>query len=322
MNQPIIEAPVLEARVLEARVLETSVLETSVLETSGLESPVLEAINVEKALGAGAGQVQALKGVSLALAGGQLTLLMGPSGSGKTTLLSILGCMLTPTRGEVHVCGRSITGAGAGALAELRRDHIGFIFQNYHLLPTLTAVENVRLALDVRGERAETAIAKAKDVLATVGLSHKINAFPRELSGGEQQRVAIARAIVGDASAILADEPTGALDSENGHAVMTILARIAKDTSRGVLVVTHDPRAVPFADRIIHMEDGRILSEENTRPREARHDWFGGRLSVQPSREPAMASAGFERTDRHAFRVMVRPDPDRLVSSGTAGGSR
>ncbi len=126
-------------------------------------------------------------------------------------------------------------------------------------------MDNVRLALDVRGVRAAPAIAKAKDVLATVGLSHKENAFPNELSGGEQQRVAIARAIVGDASAILADEPTGALDSENGHGVMTILANIAKDPFRTVLVVTHDPRTVPFANRIVHIEDGRILDEEHAR---------------------------------------------------------
>ena len=126
------------------------------------------------------------------------------------------------------------------------------------------------LALDVRGERSETALAKAKAVLRTVGLAHKENAFPSELSGGEQQRVAIARAIVGDPTAILADEPTGALDSENGLAIMRILADIAQDASRGVLVVTHDPRVMPFADRIIHIEDGRILSDELRRPALAR----------------------------------------------------
>ena len=223
---------------------------------------VIEAIDVVKFLGAGASRVQALKGVSLSLAGGGLTLLMGPSGSGKTTLLSVLGCMLTPTQGTIRVLGRSTTGARSGELAKLRRDHVGFVFQSYHLFPTLSAVDNVRLALDVRGEPADRALARATDVLATVGLAHKAHAFPRELSGGEQQRVAIARAIVGDASAILADEPTGALDSENGHAVMTILAKIAQDPSRGVLVVTHDPRILPFATRVIHMEDGRIRSEE------------------------------------------------------------
>ena len=239
-----------------------------------MTAPVIDATGITKTLGAGASQVRALDGVSLTLSGGELTLLMGPSGSGKTTLLSILGCMLTPTAGEVRILGRSVAGASPGQLAELRRDHIGFIFQNYHLLPTLSALDNVRLALDVRGEPAGTALAKARDALVGVGLSHKVNAFPRQLSGGEQQRVAIARAIVGDASAILADEPTGALDSENGHAIMILLSRIARDTNRGVLVVTHDPRALPFADRIIHMEDGRILSEEYSTTINGKRDWF------------------------------------------------
>jgi putative ABC transport system ATP-binding protein len=226
-----------------------------------MTEPVIEAVDVVKFLGHGAGQVAALRGVSLSLGCGQLTLLMGPSGSGKTTLLSVLGCILTPTQGTVRVRGCSTADARSGDLAKLRRDHIGFIFQSYHLFPTLTAVDNVRLALDVRGVRSGPAIAKAKEVLVTVGLAHKENAFPRELSGGEQQRVAIARAIVGDACVILADEPTGALDSENGYAIMTILSNIAKDPTRGVLVVTHDPRIVPFADRIIQIEDGRILGE-------------------------------------------------------------
>ena len=223
--------------------------------------PLIEAVGITQRLGKGAGQVQALKGVSLALAGGELTLLMGPSGSGKTTLLSILGCMLTPTEGTVRILGRSTAGAGPGVLAKLRRDHIGFIFQSYRLFPTLSALDNVRLALDVRGEPAETAIPKAKDALQAVGLARKQNAYPYELSGGEQQRVAIARATVGNPPVILADEPTGALDGENGHIVMDILAQIAKYQSRGVLVVTHDPRIVSFADRIVQIEDGRILSE-------------------------------------------------------------
>jgi len=259
-----------------------------------MSEPVIEAVDVVKLLGAGAGQVQALKGVSLALAGGQLTLLMGPSGSGKTTLLSILGCMLTPTQGTVRVCGHATAGASNGDLAKLRRDHIGFVFQSYHLFPTLTAVDNVRLALDVRGERGERAIAKAKGGLATVGLSHKENAYPHELSGGEQQRVAIARAIVGDPSVILADEPTGALDSENGQAIMTLLARIARDPSRGVLVVTHDPRIVPFADRIVHIEDGRIVGEERcTIPRIA--PIIGGRILPAPA-VPHLVSAATENS--------------------------
>jgi putative ABC transport system ATP-binding protein len=225
-----------------------------------MSESVVDAVDVVKFLGHGAGRVQALKGVNLTLRGGELVLLMGPSGSGKTTLLSILGCLMTPTSGVVRVRGRPIADLDPEALAMIRRNHIGFIFQSYHLFPTLTAEDNVRLALDVRGERSQRKA--ARDVLGMVGLAHKTKAFPRELSGGEQQRVAIARAIVGKASAILADEPTGALDAQNGQAVMTLLAGIARDQSRGVLVVTHDPRILPFASRIVHIEDGRIVGEK------------------------------------------------------------
>ena len=223
---------------------------------------VIEAIEVAKILGSGATQVQALKGVSLSVRGGELALLMGPSGSGKTTLLSVLGCMLKPTSGAVRVRGHSTEGASPEELARLRRDNVGFVFQSYHLFPMLNATDNVRLALDVRDERTKGAVVRATDALVKVGLSHKTRAYPHELSSGEQQRVAIARAIVANASAILADEPTAALDSENGRAIMMILSKIAKERSRGVLVVTHDARLLPFADRIIALEDGRIIREE------------------------------------------------------------
>jgi putative ABC transport system ATP-binding protein len=224
---------------------------------------VMEATSVVKVLGTGVAQIRALKGVDLTINGGELTLLMGPSGSGKTTLLSILGCMLTPTEGTVRVRGEAIEGKDPEALAQLRREHIGFVFQSYHLFPTLTATDNVRLAIDVRGEAGKDAKAKCREALARVGLSQKTGSYPRQLSGGEQQRVAIARAVVGDPSVILADEPTAALDSENGKAIMGILAAIAKDPKRGVLVVTHDPRLVPYADRIVHIEDGNIVREES-----------------------------------------------------------
>jgi putative ABC transport system ATP-binding protein len=223
---------------------------------------MIEANEIRMALGEGAGRVEALKGINLSLAGGELTLLMGPSGSGKTTLLSVLGCMLSPTGGSVNIRGRAITGLDAERLAEVRRENIGFVFQSYHLFPTLTAAENVRLSLDVRGDRSSGARAKANQALATVGLAHKADSFPRALSGGEQQRVAVARAIVGDPSVILADEPTAALDSENGQAVMTVLAELAKDPARAMFIVTHDPRIMPFADRILRIEDGRIVDDQ------------------------------------------------------------
>jgi putative ABC transport system ATP-binding protein len=232
-----------------------------------MNAALIEAIDVVKFLGEGAGRVEALRGVTVSLNAGELTLLMGPSGSGKTTLLSILGCILSPTSGIVRILGRSITGVDAEELAALRRKHVGFIFQTHRLFPTLTAAENVRLALDIGGQWSRKSQRKAEAALTKVGLAHKVKAFPRELSTGEQQRVAVARAVVGNASVILADEPTAALDGANGQAIMTLLAAIAKEASRAVLVVTHDPRIVPFADRIVRIEDGRIVyGEESTAP--------------------------------------------------------
>jgi putative ABC transport system ATP-binding protein len=230
-----------------------------------MSEAVIEARNVVKVLGHGAGQVEALSGVDLTLRRNELALLMGPSGSGKTTLLSVLGCMLTPTKGTIHIVGRSTAGLGPEDLARIRREHVGFVFQSYHLFPTLTAAENVQMALDLRGQRGKSAKDKARDVLALVGLSHKVSSYPSEMSGGEQQRVALARAIVADPSVILADEPTAALDGKNGQAIMSNLARIAKARGCGVLVVTHDTRLLPFADRIIYIEDGRIVREEQCR---------------------------------------------------------
>jgi putative ABC transport system ATP-binding protein len=170
--------------------------------------------------------------------------------------------LLTPTEGTVLVRGISTDGLDPEELAQIRRQHVGFVFQSYHLFPTLTAVENVQLALDVRGERGFKAQLKSRDVLAHVGLAHKHNAFPRELSSGEQQRIAIARAVVARPSAVLADEPTAALDSANGQAIMTLLLAIAKDQNCAVMVVTHDARLTRFADRIFHIEDGSLSHED------------------------------------------------------------
>jgi putative ABC transport system ATP-binding protein len=231
-----------------------------------MKDTIIEAKAVKKNLGRGAGEVQAIRGVDLSLRPGELTLLMGPSGSGKTTLLLILGCMLAPSAGTVTVCGASTSNLDKEGLAKIRRDHIGFVFQSYHLFPTLNAAQNVQLALDIRGERGRRAKNKAREALHMVGLEQKTKALPHAISGGEQQRVAIARAIVANPSAVLADEPTAALDGANGQTIMRILASIAHERDRAVLVVTHDPRVVPFADRIIRIEDGLLADEEGGEP--------------------------------------------------------
>ena len=224
--------------------------------------PVLECENVVKELGKGAGKVMALKGVNLQLEPGELTLLMGPSGSGKTTLLSILGCILTPTSGIIRVAGEETEGKSPEELANIRRKHFGFIFQSYNLFPTLSALENVRIALDVLGLKGYAASSRAEEVLHEVGLGSRLKHYPSNLSGGEQQRVAVARAIASSPTIVLADEPTAALDNENGQAVMSLLARIAKEQNRSVLAVTHDPRTLGYADRVVRIEDGRIVGEE------------------------------------------------------------
>lgn len=228
----------------------------------GSGKTILRASGITKILGTGAGELRVLKGVDLKLRAGQLTLLMGPSGSGKTTLLSILGCILTPTTGALEIDGQSTGGLGPEGLADLRRRHVGFVFQSYNLFPTLTATQNLMLALDLRGITGKEAEDYAARALAEVGLTHRAQAFPGQMSGGEKQRVAIARALAGASSVILADEPTAALDSENGKGVMALLAEVAKDKSRAVLAVTHDHRTLAYADRIIRIEDGYIVADE------------------------------------------------------------
>jgi putative ABC transport system ATP-binding protein len=220
---------------------------------------IIQAKGISKRLGSGAREVEALRGVDLSLHRGELTLLMGPSGSGKTTLLLILGCMLTPSSGTVTIGEIPTAEADKEALARIRRDHIGFVFQSYHLFPTLTAAQNVQLALDIRHEHGRRARKRAREALGRVGLMQKANTRPGELSGGEQQRVAIARAIVANPSVVLADEPTSSLDSANGRTILQLLADAAHEQGQAVLVVTHDPRIVQFADRIVYIEDGCIV---------------------------------------------------------------
>jgi putative ABC transport system ATP-binding protein len=205
----------------------------------------------------GEAAVHALREVNLDVAPGEVVLLMGPSGSGKTTLLSIMGCILRPTSGSVRVRGREVTHLGEKELPRVRLDHMGFIFQGFNLFPTLTAGENVELALDLKGVRAQAAKRRAGELLEQVGLSDKYHTFPSDLSGGQKQRVAIARALAGEPDIILADEPTAALDSHSGRQVIGMLRHLAHQDGRAVTIVTHDNRTLEFADRIVHIEDGR-----------------------------------------------------------------
>lgn len=174
----------------------------------------------------------------------------------------MIGCILSPTSGDVIISDVSTKALSPDALARLRRQHIGFIFQSYNLFPTLNAIENVRLALDVRGMKGSETRERAIEALKAVGLGHRMKNYPRQMSGGEQQRVAVARALAGSPSIILADEPTAALDSENGHGVMKLLREIAHKEERSVLAVTHDHRTLSYADRILRIEDGRITGDE------------------------------------------------------------
>ena len=178
---------------------------------------IVEAEGIVKMLGDGANEIKVLKGIDLELQTGELTLMMGPSGSGKTTLLSILGCILSPTQGKLSIAGHPTQDMSKEQLANLRRTHVGFVFQSYNLVPTLSAVENVMLALDLRGINGSGAYDQAAEALVSVGLSHRIKAMPSKMSGGEKQRVSIARALAGSPSVILADEPTAALDCQKRH---------------------------------------------------------------------------------------------------------
>jgi len=209
-------------------------------------------------LQSGSEPLQGLNNIDLTVQQGDMQLLMGPSGSGKTTLLSILAGLLTPTQGRVHLLGQEITGLSKAQLSRFRRENIGFIFQEFNLFPALTAVENIEVALNVKEIRGSKARQQALSLLHQVGLADKAEQRPRNLSGGQKQRVAIARSLAGDPKLIMADEPTAALDSKNGHTVIELLRRLAKEQNRTVLMVTHDPRIADIADRVIYLSDGQI----------------------------------------------------------------
>lgn len=220
----------------------------------------IAAEHVEMVFEQGAERFQALKDINLDIPTGNIQLLMGPSGSGKTTLLSILAGILTPTSGEVRLLGKKVTGMSRGQLSSFRLKNLGFIFQGFNLFPALTAVDNVELALTMKGIKPREARAEAMVLLEQVGLADKAKNLPRNLSGGQKQRVAIARALAANPPIIMADEPTAALDSHSGHAVIELLVKLAKEGGRTVLIVTHDPRIVDIADRVLYLEDGVLKS--------------------------------------------------------------
>jgi putative ABC transport system ATP-binding protein len=230
-----------------------------------MENPTLSGRRLLQTFGSGETEARVLRGVSLDLAPGQLTLVIGPSGCGKTTLLAVLSGLLQPTGGEVLAGGRDLYALSAAERREFRRQHVGFIFQGYHLFPTLTVREQLEMVLRWgEGIAADKAARRTQDLLGVLNLARKAELLPQQLSGGEQQRVAIARALIKQPTLVFADEPTSALDWEHGKQVMEILSRAAHQRSCTVLVVSHDPRVTPFADRTVHMEDGVLKDGEAT----------------------------------------------------------
>ena len=221
-------------------------------------SAAIEVRDLTKTYAEGAAAARALDGVNLDVERGEMVLLMGPSGSGNTTLVSIMGCILRPTSGSVRIAGREVSGLPERDLPAVRLHHIGFVFQGFNLFPTLTAAENVEVALDLKKIRGAEARRRSGSLLDQVGLSDKLAAYPADLSGGQKQRVAIARALAGEPEIVLADEPTAALDKESGATVLKMLRRLAHDNGRAVVIVTHDARTLEYADRIVRIEDGRI----------------------------------------------------------------
>jgi putative ABC transport system ATP-binding protein len=228
-----------------------------------IRHPVIETRNVTKCYGLEEEltcSITVLDSVNLKIKKGSFVAIMGPSGSGKTTLLDVVGALLKPTSGEVYIDGELLNELDDNELAELRREKLGFVFQQYNLVSTLTATENVEFPLRIAGVGREAATRHAQRLLRSMGLGHRLNNKPTQLSGGEQQRVAISRALANDPEIILADEPTGNLDSKTGKMVLELLKELNKKKNYTIIVVTHDHRISSYVDKVINIKDGRIIS--------------------------------------------------------------
>ncbi|MGW6612031.1 ABC transporter ATP-binding protein [Streptomyces erythrochromogenes] len=222
-------------------------------------TPIVVVDDVHHSFGSGAQAVHALRGVSFEVRRGELTALKGRSGSGKTTLLNLVGGLDTPTGGRISVDGTDLAALGEPDLLALRRDRIGFVFQSFGLIPVLTAAENVGVPMRLRRIPAREREERARTLLALVGLADHAEQRPGELSGGQQQRVAVARALANDPDLIIADEPTGQLDSETGRSIMELLRAVVRSESVTILVATHDPNLIELADRVVELRDGRLI---------------------------------------------------------------
>jgi putative ABC transport system ATP-binding protein len=227
---------------------------------------MLELRQVSRSYGQGTAQVHALREVSLSVDEGAMVAVMGPSGSGKSTLLTIAGTLEEPTGGEVLIAGQPVAGMSRNARARLRRRTVGYVFQDFNLLPGLTAAENVALPLELDGRAARKARVAGLRALERLGLGERSAHYPDQLSGGERQRVAIARAMAGERRLLLADEPSGALDSANSEAVMRLLHDACQDAGMGVVVVTHDAQLASWADQVLFLRDGRVTDQPAPAP--------------------------------------------------------
>lgn len=221
----------------------------------------VEFVDVVKRFGAGSTEVRALSGVSLRVEPGEFVAIMGPSGCGKSTLLHLAGALEDPSAGRVFVGGRDLADLDIRGHAALRRSEVGYVFQRLNLLASLTAIENVALPLELDGVGARTARGRAKEALVSVGLTEQLDRYPDDFSGGQQQRIAIARAVVGERKLLLADEPTGSLDTATGDSVIEVLAALPERHGTAVVLVTHEPRFASWTDRVVFLRDGRIVDE-------------------------------------------------------------